>query len=570
MPIETSARVAFLKKIHLFYGLEDDALTVVAKELEELPVPKDGVVFKQDGPAESFYMIYGGSVRIVRKKDGKEIQLAQLVKNDYFGELALVAHRRRSATVTALTDTSLLVLSRKDFEKLFKQSPEIQYNLEVAVKSRQLAGKLRFKWLRSDEVIYFLARKHPIALYPKLILPILSLVVPLGLIYSYFFILPYSVVALAGGMSLLAIALWVTLLVIDWGNDYYIVTNQRVVWLEKIIGVYDSRQETPLSMVVSVGIEAEQFGRILDYGNVLVRTYVGKIAFNTVNHPSQAAHMVEEYWQRTREAAVSMEKEAMKDSLRKQLGIPIPTKPVTASDQPTTSVPRRSGAALLKLLGASTLKLRYETGDSVVYRKHWVVLILESWISFFGTLGVLALLLYRMIQLAFLPDEDFISLATGLSVDVWAGALLIALVPVGGWFVYRVLDWSNDKFEVTAEQIVDVDRKPLGTETRNAAQLENILGTSYERKGLLGNLFNFGTVYITVGGSKLAFEDVMDPASVQSDIDRRRMARQQKKTEATASAERERMAEWLVTYHHNAEEFRKDEEKKRNQNNGSA
>ena len=570
MPIEISARVAFLKKIHLFYGLEDDALTAVAEELEELSVPKDGVVFKQDSAAESFYMIYGGSVRIVRKQDGKEIQLALLVKNDYFGELALVSNRRRSATVTALQDTSLLVLSRKDFEKLFREHSDLKNNLEVAVRSRQLARRLRFKWLRQDEVVYFLARRHVIALYQKLIVPILALVIPLGLIYSYFFILQFVIVALAGGLALLAIASWIIWIVIDWGNDYYIVTNQRVVWLEKVVAVYDSRQESPLSMVVSVGVEADQLGRILDYGNVIVRTFVGKIAFNLVSHPNQAAHMVEEYWQRTREAAVSMEKEAMKDSLRKRLGIPIPPKPAPVSDQPTTSIPRRSGAALLKLLGANTLKLRYETGESVIYRKHWVVLILESWIPFLGTIAVLGLFLYRLIQLAFLPNEAFISLATGLSVDAWASGLLIVLLPVAGWFVYQVLDWSNDKFEVTADQIIDIDRKPFSTEKRNAAQLENILSTSYERLGILGNLFNFGTVYITVGGNKLAFEDVMDPATVQSDIDRRRMARQQKKTDATVAAERERMAEWLATYHHNAEEFRKEEERKRNQDNGSA
>lgn len=572
MPIETSARVAFLKKIHLFYGLEDDALMDVAEELDELPVAKDGVVVKQDSPAESFYMIYNGSVRIARTQDGKEIQLAVLVKNDYFGELALVANRRRSATVTALQDTSLLVLSRSDFEKLFKEHPDLKNNLEVAVRSRQLARKLQFKWLRQDEVVYFLARRHIIVLYQKLILPILALVFPLAFLYAYFFIVKFSIVAIASAASFFAIVLWIAWLVIDWGNDYYIVTNQRVIWLEKVIGVYDSRQESPLSMVVSVGVEANQFGRFLDYGNVLVRTFVGKIAFNFVNHPNQAARMVEEFWQRTREAAVSQEKEAMKDSIRTRLGIPLPPKPAPAAPQPTTSVPKRSGTAstLLKLLGASTLKLRYETGDSVVYRKHGIVLILEAWIPFVGTLAVLGLFLYRLIQLAFLPNEDFISLATGFTFDAWGGALFIALLPFLGWFLYKVADWSNDKFEVTAEQIIDIDRTPFGTETRNAAQLDNILGTSYERKGILGNLFNYGTVYITVGGSKLAFEDVMDPPAVQSDIDRRRMARQQKKTDATVAAERERMAEWLVTYHHNAEEFKKAEEDKRNQQNGSA
>ena len=72
------------------------------------------------------------------------------------------------------------------------------------------------------------------------------------------------------------------------------------------------------------------------------------------------------------------------------------------------------------------------------------------------------------------------------------------------WLVcLSVLDWSNDRFEVTNDQIIDIDRKPFGSETRNAAPLEGILGTFYERKGILGNIFNFGTVYITVGGKNL-------------------------------------------------------------------
>jgi hypothetical protein len=92
----------------------------------------------------------------------------------------------------------------------------------------------------------------------------------------------------------------------------------------------------------------------------------------------------------------------------------------------------------------------------------------------------------------------------------------------------------------------------------------NILSTEYKRIGILGELFNYGTVYITVGGAKMAFEDVMDPGSVQSDIDRRRAARIEKKNQAAITSERERMAEWLATYHHSAQEFF-DEETKKNQ-----
>lgn len=570
MAIETPARIAFLKKIHLFHGLTDAEFTTLAEELDESMVTKGDVIFAQDSKADGFYLIYNGSVRIIRKQDRKETQLAMLVKNDYFGEMALVAKRRRSATVTALADTTLLKLTRTDFDKLYKLAPQIKNNLEVAVQSRFLARRLKFKWLRPDEVIYFLARKHSIVLWEKLVAPTLTLLLPAGLLYVYLFVINFLIVALASGISLLIIIGYMVWLWIDWGNDYYIVTNQRVVWLEKVVGIYDSRQESPLGTILSVGVEVNQLGKILDYGDVIVRTFVGKILFSHVNHPAHAGKMIEEYWNRTKEVAAGMEKDAMKNAIRKRLGLPQPKSapgfgepaPIQKSNTPP---PKLSAGmkAVLKFLGADTLKLRYETGDSVIYRKHWVVLVRDSMSSVAGAVVALLLFIGRLIQLVFLPDESLVSFQNGFTVDAWALAFLIAFVPFAGWFAYQLLDWSNDKFEVTNEQIIDIDRKPFGTESRNAAPLEGIMSTVYERKGLMGNIFNFGTVYITVGGSKLAFEDVIDPATVQSDIDRRRMARTAKQNEAKVAGERERMAEWLATYHRAAKDF--NDEEKRNQ-----
>ena len=568
--IATPARIAFLNKIHLFHGLSDEELEVIANALEELSYPAGSVIFEQDSKSESFYMIYDGAVHIVRKQQKKEIQLAKLVKNDYFGEMGLIARRKRSGTVTTTSDATLLALKRSDFETVFRKTPQLRLNMDVAVQSRKLARTVRFKWLRPDEVIYFLARKHRIILYQKMVAPVVALMLPLALLYARFTIAPFFIAAFAGILSLIAVALWMIWIRIDWGNDYYIVTNQRVVWLEKVIGIYDSRQESPLSTILSVGVETDQLGRILDYGNVIIRTFVGRIPFNHVTHPEQAQHMIEEYWNRTKEHAVGLEKEAMKNAIRKRLGLPMPKQehefgepaPVVKKDVPP---PKKNASrlALLKFLGANTLKLRYESGENVIYRKHWIVLILGAWIPFFSSLGLLLLLLIRLAMLAFDPQLSLISLQDGFSMDTWVVVYFLAFFPFFGWLVYKVVDWSNDKFEVTNEQILDIDRKPFGTETRNAAQLESILGTYYERKGILGNLFNYGTVYITVGGSKMAFEDVIDPAAVQSDIDRRRMARSAKQNEAKIAAERDRMAEWLATYHRTADQFK--EEEKRNE-----
>jgi len=257
----------------------------------------------------------------------------------------------------------------------------------------------------------------------------------------------------------------------------------------------------------------------------------------------------------------------MKDAIRKRLGLQIPPKirgfgeeaPVSKKEAPAPK-PNAGLTAILKFLGANRLKLRYESGTNVIYRKHWIVLFKDAWIPFAATLGVLFLLGYRLFQLAVDPQQSVFYFQGSISMDSWMIVYLLSLLPFGGWLFYKVWDWSNDRFEVTDDQIIDIDRKPLGLESRNAAQLENILGTNYVRSGIISNIFNYGTVYITVGGSKLAFEDVMDPATVQSDIDRRRMARKTQKEQVVISADRDRMAEWLATYHRSAQEFHEEEE----------
>ena len=239
--IDIPARIAFLKKIHLFYGLNDEDFAALAEELDEVPIPKGAMIFEQDSKPDGFYLIYGGSVRIARAVERKETQLALLVKNDYFGEMALVANRRRSATATALADTTLLMLPRTDFDKLYKRAPHIKTNLEISIRSRRLARQLLFKWLRPDEVVYFLARKHRLILYENLLLPGFGLLLPAGLFYVWLFVVPSMLVFLVGVLSLLGIVSLIVWRIVDWGNDYYVVTNQRVVYLEKVVGIYDSR-----------------------------------------------------------------------------------------------------------------------------------------------------------------------------------------------------------------------------------------------------------------------------------------------------------------------------------------
>ena len=554
-------RVAFLKKIHLFSGMSDEELNDVAQALVVEPFKEGDTIVKQGSRGDTFYLIYRGQVKVIRGHGKQERVLAQLVPQDFFGEEELFTKGVREASIIAVNDGDLLVLHHSKLSELLKSAPKLKPNFEEVITTHRLWRRLHFKWVRPNEVVYFLARKHPIVLWRSLVLPLISLTVPAGVAAWGAFTGANWIFALAF-LFILVIAGWVVWQVLDWGNDYYIVTSQRVVWMEKVIGIFDSRQEAPLSTILSVGVETDAVGRILDYGNVIVRTFVGKIPFNHVSHPHHASHLVEEYWGRAKEQNLSAEKEAMKTALRKRLNLPIPESTTSAAPEAQTFSKLRR-PSVLRLFLANIFKLRLEDGDTVTYRKHGFVLWQQIWLPTMILIVLFAWWLGRIVYLIAHPTEILISLQGGLVVDSLVLALPIISIPFHLWWIYQYMDWTNDIFKVTPDQIIDIDKTPFGSEERRAAALENILSTEYQRVGFLGNIFNFGTVYIVVGGSKLEFQDVFDPATVQSDIDRRRMARVAAKNAATAAAERERMAEWLATYHKNSDDFRREEQTNR-------
>src|SRR5262249_20807721 len=159
-------------------------------------------------------------------------------------------------TVHVQEEVLLLCLPRQKFLLLLRRIPQLKPNFLISVESRKLARRLRFKWVRPDEVIYFLARKHIILFFEAAAQPSLLCLLAAVLIISFLFT-HQILLLLAAALSLLVCAGWLIWDWIDWGNDYYIVTNQRVIWLEKVVGLYDSRQEAPLTTVLSVGTETE-------------------------------------------------------------------------------------------------------------------------------------------------------------------------------------------------------------------------------------------------------------------------------------------------------------------------
>jgi CRP-like cAMP-binding protein len=94
--------------------------------LERRFVPKGGVFIKQGDEAYSAYLIQSGLVSVYSKVDDEVLELAQLGAGEICGEMALVSDGCRTASVKALEDCNLIVITRTAFEeKLSRLDPTI-------------------------------------------------------------------------------------------------------------------------------------------------------------------------------------------------------------------------------------------------------------------------------------------------------------------------------------------------------------------------------------------------------------------------------------------------------------
>jgi hypothetical protein len=322
--------------------------------------------------------------------------------------------------------------------------------------------------------------------------------------------------------------------------------------------MYDSREEALMSTILSVNTETDQFGRIFKYGTIVVRTFTGEVRMFQAPRPKQAAAMIEEYWLRSKEVMRQNDEEIMKNAIRKKLGI-APPGGAPATPAPAPSPKPTAKPSIGNALGESIREIFYVrkiVGGNVTYHKHWIVLaraVILQTLILFGLIAIYPLWYYF--------SNELIPIALG---SILAFLIVADLV----WWVYGFLNWGNDKYQVTAEQIIDIYRIPFGDEDRKSAPLENILSTQYKRAGFFGLLFNYGVVNIQVGGTTFDFVDVADPPSVQKDIVERMSVRLQKKREADTAAERDRMAEWLAMYHRTMSEIEKQAGQTRNPDSG--
>jgi len=123
--ISTVERVLFLKSVELFSHIPGEDLAQVAAIAQEVNFEKGALVIQEGEVGDSMYLVVEGEVMI--HKLGQTI--THLGEREAFGEMALLDNEPRSASVTAVRDTTCLKIDRDDVYELMSEKVEIAHGI---------------------------------------------------------------------------------------------------------------------------------------------------------------------------------------------------------------------------------------------------------------------------------------------------------------------------------------------------------------------------------------------------------------------------------------------------------
>lgn len=117
----TLEKVLILKSVGMFSETQESSLAEVATILEEIEYKAGQRILEKGDIGRSMFIIIEGKVQV---HDG-ERTIAILGKRDVFGELAVLETETRSASITAIEDTSLFRLDQAPFYELMAEHSEV-------------------------------------------------------------------------------------------------------------------------------------------------------------------------------------------------------------------------------------------------------------------------------------------------------------------------------------------------------------------------------------------------------------------------------------------------------------
>jgi CRP/FNR family cyclic AMP-dependent transcriptional regulator len=145
--ISTVEKVLFLKSHDLFSQISGEDLAQIAQITDEVHFEEGDVLFQEGEQGDSLFLVITGQIRI--HQGGR--QIAIVAERGVTGEMALLDSEPRSASGSALTDLTLLKITRDDFNEILAEKVEIAQQIIKVLTRRQRETNQRLREM-NDEI----------------------------------------------------------------------------------------------------------------------------------------------------------------------------------------------------------------------------------------------------------------------------------------------------------------------------------------------------------------------------------------------------------------------------------
>ena len=539
-----TTKLQFLAEHPIFADLLDDELLALNQLAREYSFEPDSVIAYQRDVADSMYIVRDGRLYAKEVDDlgiVRDNNTRQYGSGDFFGAEWLFEIGSHPATVTGTDSGHVIILRGEEFHQFLRAYPEAIQRLEPVVdqdgvwygglpeevwqiaeklplvEQRQSIGPIR---LLPDEIVEYYSRRSSIFLLQSLLWPLLGMILIPMLAY---FLIPADTTAtrilrtIAIILPVLLFGALIVLRLLDWRNDYFVITNKHISHREFELRSFRTQlNKVPISMVQSVAVERPSFtANLFNIGSVRITTAsnVGTIVFNGIDDPSEVESVLNDLRRRVQAMDAAVAQSTMRQSVTDHFQLGSDIQPIPDEDE------MFAGEDLLVVSSQpgfwdSTARLfewRLEDGDVITYRRNYLILLWEI------VPPMIALMLIIVLAVA-------ANTYLGISGPLFYAAIIILILVDLMWLLWRYEDWRNDIFQLTDLDVIDIDRKPFGFgESRKQAPLRNIQNVRAERPGFFATLFDYGDVHIETAGaeSDIVFDRVPHPSQVLSDIFRR-------------------------------------------------
>jgi CRP-like cAMP-binding protein len=551
-PLKPSQLVPTLREIRLFEDFTGRQGNVdlhrIAGIVHDQVYNNGEWLFRQGEISDRLYYILEGRIELTQvDRNGLITQVDTLKPGEIAGETGLLVGDFHDVIATADGYARALYIPSEDFRAMMADHPHIRRRLNVTPGVDKRRRMREFDWLRDDEWVVETVQRHWVRLSRQIGAPTFILLLLLPVLYAAFaatgWFYDFLTVLLLAPVAILAgIIVWQYL---NWRDDYFVITTQRVVHIERTWPFSAETEETLLDNVEDIyEMRPSLTANLMNFGNLVLQT-AGETVEIDMNYTPKPAHIREviaEQIERSQARDLLRTQGKIRDLLARRLEIT-----EAEEEEPEPSTGEREKPSLMVGVVRSIWEylfppswLEAEQGETIIWRRYWLPGFVQYLLAFVPlaviTIGGGLLLISLDVE-----QNLWVWIAVWLGLEALSIAVLM-------WFIE---DWRNDYFQLTRSHIILVEQRPLLLqESRRQARLDRIQNLGFEVPNIPARLFDYGHVFFETAGEEGFFrlEWVHHPNDVQATISNRQYQYNQRQQDIAAARRQQELLSWFSTY----------------------